>query len=232
MARVLRMLEKLGLVRGVSDESAAPAAPAAAPVAPTEASAGASQPVVIKVSVAHFGEVEEQSAGPEAFAFDQIYAKAGVVEPEHGFTVYKLIELLEADELRGLDPATRAGVIGGMLRRLPGGPVSVDDIVSDAAQRDQALDAFETFLAARLEGAENKAAEGNQALQDEIDRITAANREAMETNRARVAGERERFESWRARKQAEERRLFEAVQPFVERNPVDIDDPAAPDPAS
>ncbi len=224
----------MGLVRGVSDEAAASDALAAAPVAPArapaEAPAGASQPVVIKVSLAHFGEVEEQSAGPEAFPFDQIYAKAGVVEPEHGFTVYKLIELLEADELHGLDPATRAGVIGGMLRRLPGGAVSVDDIVRDAAQRDQALDAFETFLASRLERSEKEAAESNQALQDEIDRITAANREAMETNRARVAGERERFESWRARKQAEERRLFDAVQPFVERNPVDIDEPAASDP--
>ena len=39
-------------------------------------------------------------------------------------------------------------------------------------------------------------------------------------NRSRVREERERLEQWCERKRSEENRLYGAVQPFVEANPV------------
>jgi hypothetical protein len=170
------------------------------------------------------------------YPFDQIYASAGIHDPAHGFTVYKLIEMMEADELRGLDDATRAKVLGGMLRRLPSGPVSLDDIVSDAVRRDQALDAFERFLADRVARVGRDLEEKNSALQAEIDELVRRNSEQMEANRAKIGAERERFERWQRRKRAEEERLFAAVQPFAASNPVTRsatgDDPPQASPAA
>ena len=98
-----------------------------------------------------------QTPAGEDWAIEQIYASAGIQAPAHGFTVYRLIELLEGEEFRDLDAATRAKVIVGVLKRLPSGAVEVEDIVRDAAARDRALDAFERFLSERVRRQEREA---------------------------------------------------------------------------
>jgi C4-dicarboxylate-specific signal transduction histidine kinase len=167
----------------------------------------------------------EAAAAADASAeypFDQIYTSAGIREPQHGFTVNKLVEMMQAEELRDLDGPTRAKVITGMLRRLLGCPVALDDIVRDAVQRDQALDAFERFLSERTARTEAELVEANRKLQAEVDELVRRNTEAMQANQARIEAERAKVERWRTRKRTEEERLFTAVQPFVEANPVTV----------
>jgi hypothetical protein len=225
MAKVLSMLENMGLFHTgnqVSEpvEETVPEPVAAAEV--TGISPGTPpkpRPVVSlpEVSISIDDSVDE---APEEYPFDQVYASAGVADPEHGFTVFKLIEMMEADELRDLDSATRAKVIAGMLRRLPSGEVAIDDIVRDAALRDRALDAFETFLADKAAASVLQLDEKSRELQEEIDELTRRNTELIEANQAAIEAERQRLESWRKRKQREESRLYSAVAPFVEANPV------------
>lgn len=228
MGKVIGLLEKLGLVTTAGTEDVAgdgptstpdpssPAGPAAASGAPPAA------PVELDVAA-----LERQPAGEE-YALEQVYASAGIQPPAHGFTVYRLIEMLEAEEFRGMDAATRARVIAGMLRRLPTGAVEIDDIVRDAAARDRALDAFERFLADRVTRQLQDADEKNRVLQAQIEELTKANTALMEENRAAVEAERARLERWLVRKRAEEDRLFDAVQPFVEHNPISRKEPGAP----
>ncbi len=221
MGKVIGLLEKLGLVTtGTPADEVADGSSAA----PSQATESASPPVQLDTAA-----LEQQPAGEE-FALDQVYASAGIKPPSHGFTVYRLIEMLDAEEFRGMDAATRARVIAGMLRRLPTGAVEVDDIVRDAAARDRALDAFERFLADRVTRQMQDADEKNRVLQAQIEELTRANTALMETNRAAAEAERVRLERWRTRKRAEEDKLFDAVQPFVEHNPITRD--AAPDKAS
>jgi hypothetical protein len=233
MAKVIGLLARMGLVyadKPAAPEPAiaepelpaeepgvrlAPPPPGSAPGAPPYAAASVGPPRLDPALAAAV-----QNAAGDDYPFDQIYSSAGIRDPEHGFTVYKLIEMMEADELRGLDDATRAKVLGGMLRRLPSGPVSLDDIVRDAVRRDQALDAFERFLADRVARVGQELEEKNGALQAEIDDLVRRNTEQMEANRAKIEAERQRFERWQRRKQAEEDRLFTAVQPFAASNPV------------
>lgn len=228
MGKVIGLLEKLGLVTTAGTEdvtgdgptstpdsssSGGPALPSGAPPVP---------PVELDV-----GALERQPAGEE-YALEQVYASAGIQPPAHGFTVYRLIEMLEAEEFRGMDAATRARVIAGMLRRLPTGAVAIDDIVRDAAARDGALDAFERFLADRVTRQLQDADEKNRVLQAQIEELTKANTALMEENRAAVEAERARLERWLVRKRAEEDRLFDAVQPFVEHNPISRKEPGSP----
>jgi len=232
MAKLFRLLEKMKLVNVTpsSDLAESPEYEPGAPVGDGEAQPeshgiepGPPPAAVPEVPPERFREALEvggDQTAPEEFPFERIYTSAGISEPEHGFTVYTLIEMLEADEFRDLDRDTTAKVISGMLRRLPSGPVEIDDIVGDAALRDHALDAFERFLRDRLAATEAEVVEANQALQDEIDEMARRNTELMEANRSRANAERDRLDGWLVRKRTEEQRLYEAVEPFVDANPV------------
>lgn len=234
MVKVTSLLEKMGLVYRSQDQPVAPVGgePAAVPAAPpADVRAGVppqAPPPEPEVTLdeAALG----QAPAGEDWALEQVFSSAGIQPPAHGFTVYRLIEMLEGEEFRDLDAPTRAKVIAGVLKRLPTGAVEVEDIVRDAAARDRALDAFERFLADRVVRQEREAEERNAALQQQIDELTIANTQLMDANRAAVAQEQARLERWRARKREEEDRLFTAVALFVEHNPVTRDDVPTPEP--
>lgn len=224
MVKVTSLLEKMGLVYGRREELP----PADAPVFASQVRAGAPpEPPPPEPEVKLDEAALRSPAAGEDWALEQVYASAGIQPPAHGFTVYRLIEMLEGEEFRDLDAPTRARVIAGVLKRLPSGAVEVEDIVRDAAARDRALDAFERFVADRVVRLEREAEEKNAALQREIDELTLANTRLMEANRAAVAQERARLERWRARKREEEQRLFSAIAPFVEHNPVTCEPPSS-----
>lgn len=231
------MLEKLGLVASVPnpDAEAAPLdfeserSSVAPPAEPDAAAPKPHQPEHRSIPAVSFDEkaaaaaVDASGANPEDFPLDKIYASAGITAPAHGFTVDKLVEMMNAEEFVALEPATKATVISGLLRRLPGGAVEIDDIVADAARRDQALDAFESFLAERVRRTAAEVEASVAALQQEVDELTRKNGELMTASRQRLTEEQARFDRWLTRKRSEEQRLFDAVRPFVASNPVTLD---------
>jgi hypothetical protein len=162
----------------------------------------------------------EPPAAVEIPAFDEIYRAAGIDAPAHGFTAFKVLEILDTPELAALDAKAKAGALAAFLKMNPAGAVPIGDIVQDAVRRDQALDQFERFLQGKLTERATAADRDNAALQSELDELARRNRERMEANRRAVDAARERFEAWRAAKRDEERRLAEAVAPFVDGNPV------------
>lgn len=225
MVRLTRLLEKIGLVYSQEDQTVrttdAPSQPVSASAPPADISPGAPPPAAPPAPEVRLDEsMLEQAPEAEEWALEQVYASAAIGEPAHGFTVYRLIEMLESSELRDLDPPTRAKVIAGLLKRLPAGAVEIGDIIRDAAARDRALDAFEKFLAERVARQQREVEEKNRALQQEIDELTITNMGLQEENRAELERERAKLERWRERKQAEEQRLFDAVAPFAGENPV------------
>ncbi len=177
------------------------------------------------------GSIEAQ-AGSEIPDFGAIYRAAGIEVPAHGYSAFKILEILESPDLAPLDAKAKAAALGGFLKMNPGGPVPLSDVIQDAVRRDQALDRFEEFLRGKLTSRAAEAERQNAALQAEIDELSRKNRETMEANRRALEAERTNLESWSVQKQAEERRLFEAVAPFVDQNPVTTgsvsEEPGAP----
>lgn len=162
----------------------------------------------------------EAPSGVEIPEFDEIYRAAGIEAPTHGFTAFKVLEILDTPELAALDAKAKAGALAAFLKMNPAGAVPIGDIVQDAVRRDQALDQFERFLQGKLTESATAADRDNAALQSELDELARRNRDRMEANRRSVDAARERFEAWRTAKRDEERRLAEAVAPFVDGNPV------------
>jgi hypothetical protein len=168
--------------------------------------------------------------------FPDIYKAAGVVEPAHGFTASKVLEIFASPGFAALDTRAKAAALTGFLNMNPSGPVPITDVVQDAVRRDQALDKFEEFLRNKIGVRSEQIDKDNAQLQTEIDELTRRNREKMEANRIALETEQAKLTRWLISKRAEERKLFDAVNPFVEENPISTADakrtaaPAAPEP--
>lgn len=173
--------------------------------------------------------------GDEIPDFVAIFKAAGVSDPAHGYTAYKVLEIFASPGFTSLDTRAKAAALTGFLNMNPTGPVPITDVVQDAVKRDQALDKFEEFLKAKLASRAEQIEKDNAALQAEIDEVTRRNREKMDTNRIALETEQARLARWQVIKRAEERKLFDAVNPFVEANPISTADApraaAAPAPA-
>ena len=169
-------------------------------------------------------KVDEQALPKEGDVpdFPAIYKASGIAEPAHGFTAYKVLEILSSPDFAALDAKAKAAALSGFLRMNPSGPVPISDVIQDAVARDHALDNFEQFLQKKLEARAEELSKENATLQGEIDELTRRNQQKMEANRKTLDEEKNRFASWQARKRIEEQRLYDAVGPFVEQNPVSV----------
>jgi hypothetical protein len=221
------VLEKMKLVE-TGDEEADAAVAAPSPAAPR-------RPTPPPATRASIGDIVQKTPPPtldEAALpkgtgevipdFPAIYQASGVKDAAHGFTAYKVLEILSSADFASLDAKAKAAALSGFLRMSPAGPVAIADIIQDAVARDQALDHFEGFLLKKLESRGAEVEKENAALQAEVDELTRRNQEKMTANRDAIDKERQRIAAWQARKRIEERKLFDAVGPFVEQNPVSL----------
>lgn len=162
----------------------------------------------------------EPGAEGEIPDFEAVYKAAGIAAPPHGYTCHKVLEILQSPELANLDSRAKAAALAGFLKMNPAGPVPIGDVIQDAVRRDQALDRFEEFLRGKLRSRAEETERENARLQAEIDELVQRNREKMDTNRRILETEEAKLAQWQVSKRIEERRLFDAVSPFVESNPI------------
>jgi hypothetical protein len=228
------LLEKMKLVESDEpQEEPAPLpaspAPAAPPRRPPAASPGSrpSAPSATMGEIIHkvpAPRLDEQSlaGGDEIPDFPSIYKASGVKDPAHGFTAYKVLEILSSPDFAALDGKAKAAALSGFLRMNPSGAVAIADVIQDALARDNALDGFEGFLRMKLDARRADREKEIAALQAGIDELTRKNRELIQANLDAISKEQDRFATWQARKRIEEQKLFEAVEPFVEKNPVSV----------
>jgi ElaB/YqjD/DUF883 family membrane-anchored ribosome-binding protein len=164
-----------------------------------------------------------QGGGP---SFEEVFRAAGIQAPAHGFSAYKVLEIVSSPDLAALDAKSKAQALAAFLKMNPSGPVPIRDVISDAVRRDQALDKFEEFLRQKLQEKAAKAEQESARLQAEIDALLQQKRDAQEKGKLALEEETRRFTEWQARKRIEERKLYDAVAPFVEENPISLGSPA------
>ena len=231
------VLSRMKIVE-MDPETAAPAPPAAAPAPPRDEIADllASIPAAPaiderKLAAASPGKGTGTDPGDEIPDFPAVFKAAGVVDPPHGYSVYKVLEIFNSPGFATLDTRAKAAALTGFLNMNPSGPVPVTDIVQDAVRRDQALDKFEEFLRAKLATHTAQTDKDNARLQAEIDKVTQSNREAMESNRIALEAEHTPHTRSLTQKRADERKLYDAVNAFLVKNPISTAEsspPAAP----
>jgi hypothetical protein len=198
----------------VSVDSGAAPPPGKEP--PAGAPPSAAQTVAeIAASVKSAPKFSQPVADPTSF--EQIYRAAEVPTPAHGFTIFKIGDMLKSEHIRSLTPEIKRSSV---LLALDAAGVKLQEIIEDAVRRDRALDTFETVQQRALDQLAAKKMQENQKLQEEADRVLNDLRTKIQVNNDEVERERERMQSWRLQKQQEERRIADAVAPFTSENPI------------
>jgi hypothetical protein len=167
------------------------------------------------------------TAVSNAASFTEIYRAAEIPIPTHGFTIEKVGEMLRSEHIRNLPRDVKRSSV---LVALEASGVPIQDVIQDAMKRDQALDTFESVQERSLNQLQAQKEQENQQIQAEMDRVIAEHRAQIQANSDAVAKEKERFFSWRLKKQEEEQKIADTVSYFVADNPITGGHAAAPAP--
>ena len=123
-------------------------------------------------------------------SFDEIYRAAEIKAPVHGYTIFKVADMLQSEHIRSLPAEVKRSSI---LLALDAAGVKLQEIIEDAVRRDRALDTFERVQQKSVEELEARKNEENRQIQAEMDRLVAEHRARIQANNDAVAKEKEKF---------------------------------------
>jgi hypothetical protein len=148
--------------------------------------------------------------------FEDVYRKAGIKSPVHGYGVERVYRLLTSRRLAGLDRSIRRSAL---LTALDAAGVPPSDVAQDAVLRRKALTAYEAEKALELQSLRSRNESRAEALQDTVETFTRQKQSQIErlaqgsTAAVRVQSDLE------IRKRMEQDRLYRSLAYFVEPLP-------------
>jgi hypothetical protein len=145
-------------------------------------------------------------------AFDEIYRAAGIKGPRLGYTIEKVIEMLQSEHIKTLPADNKRS---SLLMALDAAGVQVEEVLHDATLRQHAITSHEAVQCQRLEEYEARKAQENAAIQTEAERAAAEYSARISRNLDEVAREKETFRKWQAKKHSETHRMAAAVALFL-----------------
>jgi len=149
-------------------------------------------------------------------SFDEIYAAAEIKPPTSGFTILKIIDLLQSEHIRNLSRDVKRS---SLMLALEAAGVKPQEVVQDAIIRDKALDTYESVQQKALAELEARKTQETKELQAEIERRINEMQSRIQANNDEVAKEKERFYGWQLKKQQEEQKIGDAVSYFTSETP-------------
>jgi hypothetical protein len=208
-----------------STASAKPGAPAPASKTPGPAKSAAQSVAEIAATVAS----EPQFTTPvfDPTSFDEIYKAAEIPPASKGYSILKVSQMLESEHIRNLPSDVKKSSV---LVALDAAGVEIKDVIQDAVRRDRALDGYERVQQRSAEELEARKTKENADIQTQIDKYVTEQRAKIQSNNDAITREKERFTSWRLKKQQEEKKIAEAVGYFTSENPITTGDVNAPPP--
>ena len=144
----------------------------------------------------------------ELQAFDEIYRAAGIKGPRLGYSIGKVIEMLQNEHIRNLATETKRA---SLLMALDAAGVQVDEVLQDATLRQRAINSYEAIQRKHLEEYEARKAQENCAIQAEMERVSAEYAARISNNLEEITREKDSFRKWQLKKQTEAQRIAEAV---------------------
>jgi hypothetical protein len=163
-------------------------------------------------------------------SFNEIYDAAEIKPGPHGYTIFKIADMLQSEHIRNLPSEVKRSSV---LVALEAAGVKLADVIDDAVRRDRALDTFERLQQKQVDDYEAAKSAENRKIQEEMDRLIAEYRAKIQANIEDVGKRREALNTWRFQKQIEEQKIADAVSYFVTENPITTSgrNPAPPAPA-
>jgi hypothetical protein len=197
----------------VDEDASSPASSDAKP------SVGRTSPAQTVADIASSVAAEPKFTSPvsNTASFPEIYKAAEITEPTQGYSILKVADMLQSEHIRSMPMDVKRSSI---LVALDAAGVDIKDVIQDAVRRDRALDTFERVQEKAVNDLEARKNQENGQIQAEIDKYVSEQRAKIQANNDEVTREKERFFGWRLKKQQEEKKISDAVAPFVTENPI------------
>ena len=140
---------------------------------------------------------------------EDIYRTAGIVSPRKGYSVPKVVEMLNSEHIRGLSKETKRAAL---LMALDAAGVTIEQVQRDGKARQAALDAYEAEQKKQAEAEWARKAEEITHIQAELESIKAHYTARISRNMEALARDKARFNSWVTTKEQESQSMAEAVE--------------------
>ncbi|HWF03368.1 MAG TPA: hypothetical protein VHA06_06750, partial [Candidatus Angelobacter sp.] len=200
-----------------TDEADSPVASSAATGA--QPSVGQKSPAQTVAEIASSVSAEPKFTSPVSKdgTFDEIYQAAEIPPAPQGYSIMKVADMLQSEHIRSMPSDVKRSSV---LVALDAAGVDIKDVIQDAVRRDKALDGYERVQERAITDLETRKTQENAQIQAELDKYVAEQRAKIQSNNDDVTREKERFFGWRLKKQQEEKKISDAVAPFVTENPI------------
>jgi hypothetical protein len=140
---------------------------------------------------------------------EDIYREAGIMIPRKGYSIQKVVEMLNSEHIRSLSKEMKRAAV---LMALDAAGIPLDQVQQDAKVRQAALDAFEAGQKKQVEVEWARKAEEIVQIQAELESIKAHYMARVSRNLEGVAREKVAFSSWQTMKQQEIQSMSEAAE--------------------
>ncbi|MEO8499997.1 MAG: hypothetical protein ABI565_03725, partial [Vicinamibacteria bacterium] len=148
--------------------------------------------------------------------FEEVYQKAGIKSPVHGYGVERVYRLLTSRRLVGLDRNVRRSAL---LTALDAAGVPASDVSQDAVLRRKALTAYEAEKALELQSLRSRNESRAEALQDTTETFTRQKQSQIERLAQGSTAAVRAQSDLEIRKRMEQDRLYRSLAYFVEPLP-------------
>ncbi len=170
------------------------------------------------------GTVNAPAFDVELAPMDDIYRAAGILPPRKGYSIKKVVEMLNSTHMAGLSSEMKRVAL---LMALDAAEVPIDEILRDAKARQDALDNYEATQKKQVEAEWARKAEEVIQIQAELETIKAHYSARISRNLEGVAREKATFNDWLALKKEESESMAQASElclksPLAE--PADVKD--------
>ncbi len=152
---------------------------------------------------------EEGGFQVELLPMEEIYRAAGVLTPRRGYSVAKVVDMLQSEHLRGVSAEVKRAAV---LVALEAAGVTIGQIQQDAKARREALDSYEKNQQKQVEAEWARRAEENTQIEAELERVKAQYMARVTRNLDGVAREKAAFDRWQTLKKQAAESMAEAVE--------------------
>jgi lambda repressor-like predicted transcriptional regulator len=140
---------------------------------------------------------------------EDIYRAVGIMNPPKGYSVTKVVEMINSEHIRDLSKEMKRAAV---LMALDAAGTSIEQLQKDAKARQDALDAHEALQRKQVEAEWARKAEEVVQIQAEMESIKTHYTGRISRNLDGVARQKATFAEWVGTKQQECQGMAEAVE--------------------
>lgn len=145
---------------------------------------------------------------------EDIYQAAGITNSKKGYSVHKVVEMLNSEHMVGLANETKRAAV---MVALEAADISIGQVQQDAKTRQEALDRYEAEQTKLIEAEWERKAEENIRIEEELERVKAQYAARVKRNLDEAAREKSKFDRWLAMKQQEVKSISAAMDLCLKR---------------